>query len=247
MRRESDLRLAGWLAGLERSARVAGILPGDFQSYLRIFHKAHHPFGTGPDSVPAPTGWGAVASALGRDLVSGTVWPDLSGAYGEPALVPGTGSVYPPEEGRLDAAGFKALAGVLAESVRGPFRAAFWTGWEPLLEDPGAAEAIHRRETVTIQGQQYLLYSLERDDLADAGWMLAPEFGWAAGNGLTPNYLWPADYTWCLGTHIDMDSSILAGSSSLMAEVGALPALESLPVDLATDLTSSVPPDRGGN
>lgn len=41
--------------------------------------------------------------------------------------------------------------------------------------------------------------------------MQAPAFGWGEGNGLTPNYLWPADGSWCLGTNIDLDSSILGG------------------------------------
>lgn len=74
--------------------------------------------------------------------------------------------------------------------------------------------------------------------------MQSAAFGWAEGNGLTPNYLWPADGSWCLGTSIDLDSSILGGPSRIMSEVEALPELETLHVATSTDLTSSVPTGR---
>jgi len=160
--------------------------------------------------LPLPgASWETVATALGCRLSPGIRWAELSGAYGEPAIVPGLGTVYPLKEGRLDAAGFRALAGVLGGMTDGPVLAAFWTGWEPVLEDNESATAISHGDTVSIQGEQYVPYCLESRELTDSTWMQAPAFGWGEGNGLSPGYLWPEDGTWCLGTSIDLDSSIL--------------------------------------
>lgn len=248
MKIETALRPANWLSGLNRSARVDGIVPAGFESYLRIFHKAH-PAGTaGPRSGAArEASWEDVASALGRQLAPETKWADLSGAYGEPASAQGLGTVYPPEEGRLDAAGYRALARVLTKTSDGPFLAAFWTGWDPISADSEAARVIRRGDTVVIQGEQYVLFSLESGEMADASWMSAPAFGWTEGNGLTPNYLWPPGGSWCLGTNIDLDSSILGGPARVLSEVESLPELEALYVTPSTDLASSVPNARWHN
>lgn len=241
MKLETALRPVDWLSGLDRSAKVEGIVPTGFESYLRILHKGHPAEIDGPNHISSPeVSWEVVASALGHRLSPETIWAELSGAYGDPASVPGVGTVYPPEEGRLDAAGFRALARVLVKATDGPFFAAFWAGWEPVLEDSASARAIRHGDTVSIQGEHYVLYSLESRELADASWMQAPAFGWAEGNGLTPNYLWPADGSWCLGTNIDLDSSILGGPAFVLSEVEALPELEALHVTPSTDLTSSI-------
>lgn len=234
---EPAMRPAGWLRGLDRSATVSGIVPSGFESYLRILHKAH-PAET-DISGPVPTAsWREVAAALGRPVTSATRWAELSGAYGEAASVPGLGTVYPPEEGRLDAPGFNAMARVLAGHTDGTLLAAFWTGWEPLRGDSEAAR--RKRVTVRIQGEQYLLYSFLNAEVASGSWMEASAFGWSAGNGLTPNYLWPSDGSWCLGTGIDLDSTVLGGPEPILSEVEALPELEALRVEPATDLTSSI-------
>lgn len=245
MKLEKAQRPADWLNRIDRSAKVEGIVPAVFESYLRILHKAH-PAGTAAPgyNFSPEASWEAVATALGRRLSPGIRWAELSGAYGEPASVPGLGTVYPPEEGRLDGAGFRALARVLSKTTDGPVLAAFWTGWEPVVEDSESARAIRQGDTVSIQGEQYVLYSLESRDLADARWMLTPAFGWAQGNGLTPNYLWPADGSWCLGTSIDLDSSVLGLPSAVLSEVEALPELETLHVTPFTDLSSSIPKPR---
>lgn len=86
-----------------------------------------------------------------------------------------------------------------------------------------------------------MLFCLESRELTDSMWMPALSFGWAEGNGLTPSYLWPEDGSWCLGTSIDLDSSILGGPSRVLSEVEALTELETLHVTPSTDLTSSVP------
>lgn len=163
MKLDTALDQANWLSGLDRSAKVTNIVPAGFESYLRILHRAHPAETEGADRYEAPeASWAEVASALGRQLSPETRWAELSGAYGEPGSVPGLGIVYPPQEGRLDAAGFRALARVLATTTDGPILAAFWAGWEPVLEDRESARAVRKGDTFSIQGQHYLLYSLKR-------------------------------------------------------------------------------------
>lgn len=245
MKLETTLGPAKWLSGLDHTAKVTDNVPAGFESYLRILHKAHPAEIEGPGRVPCPEAtWAEVASALGRTLTPETIWPDLSGTYGEPAAsVPGLGTVYPPEEGRLDGAGFRALARVLSATTDGPILAAFWAGWEPVLEDKESAKAVRKGKTFSIQEIRYVLYSLEASELAESSWM-QPAFGWDGGSGLTPNFLWPADESWCLATNIDLDSTILGAPSRIVSEVEALPELETFRVTPATDLTSSFPPAR---
>lgn len=130
---------------------------------------------------------------------------------------------------------------MLAATTDGPILAAFWAGWEPVLEDKESAKAVRKGKTFSIQGMHYVLYSLDHSELADASWMEPPAFGWAGGSGLTPNFLWPADESWCLATNVDLDSSILGAPSRILSEVEALPELETFRVAPSTDLTSSFP------
>lgn len=242
MKRETERRFIDWTMRLGRSVRVEDTVPADFPFYLRILHKAQGSSEPGPGPVAAPQfTWREIAGALDKTLEPETIWADFSGAYGEPVDVPGIGTVFPPEEGRLDRNGFISLANVLADSTAGSFFAAFWTGWGMLSNDQYVAKLIRRRKTVPIQGENYLLYSLDADELRACRFMALPEFGWTTGHGLTPNYLWPRNESWFLGTNIDLDSSILAGSESVLAVAEGLTELELIRVQPSTRLTSSFP------
>ncbi len=48
---------------------------------------------------------------------------------------------------------------------------------------------------------------------------------------MSATLFWPAERAWCVVTGIDFDSTIVAGSSELIAAVLAQPALEAWPVD----------------
>lgn len=47
----------------------------------------------------------------------------------------------------------------------------------------------------------------------------------------SPNLFWPEDRSWCVVSEIDFDSTIVAGSSQLVAAVLAHPELEAWRVD----------------
>jgi len=81
-------------------------------------------------------------------------------------------------------------------------------------------------------GREYLLMATTLAELADPGW---PER--AGIGGLMPQMLWPADRTWSVASEIDWDSTIVAGSRSLIDAVLADERFESFEVHESSDLT----------
>jgi hypothetical protein len=53
----------------------------------------------------------------------------------------------------------------------------------------------------------------------------------------SPNQWWPEDRAWCVASEIDFDSTLVAGSADLIAEITADPQLEALAVEPTDDLT----------
>lgn len=58
------------------------------------------------------------------------------------------------------------------------------------------------------------------------------------GSSPNPNLFWPRDRAWCVGTEIDFDSTLVAGSHPLIAELTQNPTLECWPIDPNASLTS---------
>ena len=67
----------------------------------------------------------------------------------------------------------------------------------------------------------------EPDEGPDDDWFVAQ----------SPNLFWPADRSWCVATEIDVDSTVVAGSTALVEAVLARGDLEAWPVQPA-DLLS---------
>ena len=53
----------------------------------------------------------------------------------------------------------------------------------------------------------------------------------------SPSLLWPADRSWCLGTEIDVDSTLVGGPQELVDALRQAPGLEVWPVEPGDDLT----------
>ncbi|HEU4420989.1 MAG TPA: hypothetical protein VFR67_00430, partial [Pilimelia sp.] len=70
----------------------------------------------------------------------------------------------------------------------------------------------------------------------------ALEMGWRDSvmgfDPQSPSLLWPADRSWCVGTEIDFDSTLVGGSTDLVDAVLAAPGLEVWPVNPDDDLTA---------
>jgi len=73
-----------------------------------------------------------------------------------------------------------------------------------------------------------------RDYLVFAGPLAAvPTLGHHTGGAFfpqSPNLWWPADRSWFLGTEIDFDSTLIAGSQTLVDAVLAAGGIEAWPV-----------------
>jgi hypothetical protein len=54
----------------------------------------------------------------------------------------------------------------------------------------------------------------------------------------SPSLLWPTDHSWCIGTEIDFDSTLVGGSADVIAAVRAAPGLDAWPVEPDDDLTA---------
>ncbi len=87
-------------------------------------------------------------------------------------------------------------------------------------------------------GRRYVLFEAGARDLMDAGWtQRAPWIDdglWAQ----SPSILWPDDHAWLLATEIDYDSTLVAGSTSLIRELVQTPNIEALPIRPDADLSS---------
>ena len=86
-------------------------------------------------------------------------------------------------------------------------------------------------------GRRYLLFEAGAHDFADPTWPThAPwvdEPVWAP----SPSILWPDDHAWVLATEIDVDSTLVAGPTALVRDLGRTPGLEVLPLRTDADLT----------
>ena len=86
-------------------------------------------------------------------------------------------------------------------------------------------------------GRSYVLFEAGANDFCDTAWPeRAPwidEPMWPQ----SPSILWPDDHAWVLGTEIDFDSTLIAGSAALIQELVHTPGLEVLPISTDADLS----------
>lgn len=80
---------------------------------------------------------------------------------------------------------------------------------------------------VRLPGRDYLLFVGELAAAVDAGWRPLPELTLFQ----SPNLFWPQDRAWCVATEIDFDSTLVAGSASLIDRILVAPGLDAWPVD----------------
>jgi len=101
-----------------------------------------------------------------------------------------------------------------------------WIGSDdesPLSLPPGAL----RPAVVTLPGRDYLLLAGPLDAALQLGYRPRPE--WFLPQ--SPSIFWPSDRAWFTATEVDFDSTLVGGSSELVAALLAAPALDAWPVD----------------
>lgn len=87
-------------------------------------------------------------------------------------------------------------------------------------------------------GRRYFLFAAGAEDFADAEWPArAPWVRSRSSWAPSPSILWPKDHAWVLATEIDFDSTLVAGSASLIRDLVQTPGIEVFPIRTDADLT----------
>ncbi|MBD8540653.1 hypothetical protein IFT88_16740, partial [Frigoribacterium sp. CFBP 8751] len=79
----------------------------------------------------------------------------------------------------------------------------------------------------------YVLAQTDTAELAEPGW--GRHIGFRIDE--PPQLLWPEDHAWVLATEIDWDSTIVAGSRTLIDSILTDDRFEAYPVDENSDLS----------
>lgn len=80
-----------------------------------------------------------------------------------------------------------------------------------------------------LPDRRYVLGDSSLSALEDPNWPHDAGLGWEPGDvdGVMPQLIWPADKSWCISVEVDAPYTIVAGARSLIAELLAMPDLES--------------------
>ena len=119
-------------------------------------------------------------------------------------------------------------------------------------EIPGAEirEAAVRGPYLEWPARQMILLATSITELADPIWPARTGIGVHPGlSDISPQLLWPGDQSWVVASEIDWDSTIVAGSRSLVDAVLADERFEAFEVDETADLTwegDLINPPRAG-
>lgn len=239
------------LAGLDGT--VVSVVPRDFDAYARVLHPV--------ECYQQPwLRWADVCRITGRVPHALMQWTAISrstaGPVNDLTAVPdepwrdGGG----PDEGNLAPPALAALLDVLAAftGAQGCHHA-LWEGWgwvdgkgvaplvvgwtggppPPIPEvTPGVPPEVWALPRLRLPDRDHLLFRGPLHAALDMGWRWPPD----SFRPQSPSLLWPADCSWCVGTEIDFDSTLVGGSADLIDAVLAAPDLEAWPVQPADSL-----------
>ena len=160
-------------------------------------------------------------------------WGGLLGFHGETPARTFLTFTADPDSGRHNA--------MLGRSIGDPFNNVFRKPtWQPgILSDD-----ISTGPRLELPGRSHVLFRGGVRELADPDWVLRVPWrdreGEAHGfapQAQSPSLIWPDDRAWVMVGEVDQDSTIVAGSSELVAALCADPRLEALPIPTDADLT----------
>jgi hypothetical protein len=174
-----------------------------------------------------------------------------------------------PAQGNLAAHILGPLATVLCQHTTTPDQgvAAVWEGWggltgsvgyRPLTAARGPLPGIGgklmtgrrggagllpaktmKNSRLLLPGRNYFLFAAAPRTFTDGSWIHDAPWNRDPHWPQSPNLLWPEDKAWVMVTEIDFDSTIVAGSPGLVADLIADPQIEAVPIHEGADLTSN--------
>jgi hypothetical protein len=214
-------------------AGVGALVPRGFEAYARVLHPAESASGE-------PVRWSTVAEWSGRTIHPRVQFTAI--ARGGRGAAPWT---EPPQAGCLPLVLLRDLCELLGRHTSVPQRCWFclWTGYglfdEPhsaavFIAPPKSAEhsaaRLHRPLPkphglpVLLPEREYHLFQGPLTAATEMGDRFGPQ---------SPNLFWPDDRAWLVASEIDLDSTFVGGSASLIGELLGDPRFEALPADLA--------------
>ncbi|MFK4760940.1 hypothetical protein ACI3KS_08410 [Microbacterium sp. ZW T5_45] len=193
---------------------------------------------TSPDEGQLPAGLLAVVSG---HLAAHTRTPDA----GIAALWDGWGGLtgglgHAPNTLSFGLGGDPHHEAMLGRSIHDPLNTAFR---KPTWQEGILSREISEGPRLELPDRAHVLFAAAPREFADPGWVLrAPwrdlpaEAHGFAPSALSPSILWPEDRAWTLVTEVDFDSTVVAGTAALIAELCADDRLEALPIPADADL-----------
>jgi hypothetical protein len=228
---------------------VTNLVGWDWPAYSRLFHPLA--------DQPGLSTWAATAQANGRVMHPSAQWDKICTPPSQAVKEGGrAGRGFPGEPmwGELNTWTLKALCSILARHSATPQNCYFalWEGscnWRHgdgfgsstvtsyyapdgvLPPPPGPAPSEWQLDfsgpTFTVEGRNnYFLFEGHVGDAVRFGRWVHEDAFFAQ----SPNFMWPADHTWCVATEIDDDSTFIGGSAALIDELCASKVLEVLPI-----------------
>ncbi|WP_344335822.1 hypothetical protein [Brevibacterium salitolerans] len=100
------------------------------------------------------------------------------------------------------------------------------------------AEAVTSGPFFELPGREYLLFCSSLAELSDPRWVYSAGIGWGPGfPGVFPQLFWPATHEWVIGGDVDLDFTIVGGSSQLIHSIRSDARFESYIVEARDDLS----------
>jgi hypothetical protein len=252
---------ADWYsAGLNGfGGRVDQVIPCGYPAYARILHPAR-------DVSGDERRWSDVATWSGTVLHPLAQFHAIAGRWEYERRKPVGWPGENPDKGTLTPRQLRVLCQILARHTTTPDRC-WLTVWEGYGNLPQAwertAPRVHQPHRAYYIFQRRLDEVLEFSaQVARIGWDQDPlpaSMGYLETTGSSmghdgppnqaeqhteeptsiqsPNQWWPQDHAWCVATEIDFDSTLVAGTDSLISEITTHQQLEAFAVDQTDNLT----------
>lgn len=139
----------------------------------------------------------------------------------------GVAAVWEGWGGLTSSAGYSQLTFVEGAATAGP-------GTFSRDEGPGSGllpASVVNGQRLELPGRGHFLFAAAPRLFADPAWALDAPWHHDPQWPQSPSLLWPEDRAWVLVTEIDFDSTIIAGSSALVAALVSDPGIEALRID----------------
>lgn len=132
------------------------------------------------------------------------------------------------------------LESIRRDLFRSPFRKPTW--------QPGIlSDETSQGPRLSLPDRDYILFRGGAEQFATADWVW--QMPWTEPGEVfpaqAPSMIWPEDRAWVVVSEIDWDSTIVAGTPDLIADVVAHPSLEALEIPTDTRLTWDADPING--